>query len=485
MEAPPATVPKVPHLQQLRQRILVLGAELHTHSVTSYAWNDLPERLNVTDYDVVILNLTTFLDQQNLGITPERLPSWQQLARLLFSQNTEIICIGIPGIEASNSLYQSTTWWLPVTPDFEFTTGEAIEAIKPEFSYYFQHVRRWFFCATPKFKAHFLGLASYLRVIHPQANHLRVGMGALARTRLHQAIGFKLMFRVEEARPHPSPRLSPNGLGRNASGQPFVDSGLVIWLPPPTEITPEEAINLILQHRYRRSLNQTPPDWVNHYGLPQKQAIALKINQYQQAMRRLSQKLEKAQRKLEATSGYNRLLYEPRAEALALVVAYALRTLGAQVHPCKTSDCSIRFRDPQGREGLFVAQARPGALLLDDLRQLDRTVRDRLMHHSWQGKGVLIANTEFLKPPEQRHDPFSPNCIQAAQQFGYCLITTPQLFQALAYQQQGTFDQAVFWDMVFTTNGICPLPNPAPQLESADSQLAVDGAQIQYPSPNY
>ena len=39
------------------RRILVLGSSPHTRLVEAYKWDELPELLNVADYDVVILKI--------------------------------------------------------------------------------------------------------------------------------------------------------------------------------------------------------------------------------------------------------------------------------------------------------------------------------------------------------------------------------------------------------------------------------------------
>ncbi|HEY9621607.1 MAG TPA: hypothetical protein V6C78_14705, partial [Crinalium sp.] len=443
--------------KRLKKRILVLGSDVHTPGITAHHWSDLPPDINVADYDVVILNLVSFLSQQKeFGIRPERLPTWQQLARLLFSTETEIICIGIPA-EETNSLYQAATWWLPVMPHFVLNSGEAIRDVKAEFSYYFEHVRRWYFYATPQFKAHFLGLAHYLKLIHPKANNLQAGMGVLARNGLDQPIAFKLMFRagtIEQTRSLPSKSRS-----KPSNVSPLISSGAAIWLPPPTEISVDEAINLILRERYSLTTEQQAPDWAKAYSLPEQDSIQRRIADYQREIQRLSNELAVVEQQLLNASGFNRLLYEQHQDALALVVCNALRELGAQCHdPQHPYQDVIRFRDPGNREAVVLVRARFASLPLGDLRQLDQWVRDLLLHQEWRGKGLLIANTEASKPPSQRGEAFPSSCIRAAQHLGYSLVTTTQLFQAIATHQRQQLDRTQFWNMLFDTSGICPLP---------------------------
>jgi hypothetical protein len=87
-----------------------------------------------------------------------------------------------------------------------------------------------------------------------------------------------------------------------------------------------------------------------------------------------------------------------------------------------------------------------------------------MLNQNWRGKGILIANTHYTQPPEQRNEPFPSNCIRAAQQlFGYCLVTTTQLFQAIATHQRNELDSREFWNAIFEVNGVCPLPELSAQ----------------------
>lgn len=459
MQPPTLTLTQEDRIQRANDKsILVLGSGQHHPSVMGYLWSDLPPQLELGDYDVIILNLVSFLNQQGeFGIRPERLPTWQQLARFLFNAGSEIICIGLPEIDTSNNLYQSITWWLPVTPEFVVSSGQTIWDIKAEFAYYFNYVRRWFFYATPKFRPHFLGLANYLRVIHPRANNLQVGMGAIAHNRLKQALAFKLMFRatsVEHSRALPSAR------SRSVSGlYPVIDSGSVIWLPPPTEISSDEAVSLILRERYGISQESTPPAWAGSYQLPQQAALEAQILQHQQTVERLTQELQQAQQQLAAIASFNRLLYEQHHESLALTVCSALQELGGQIHsPLSGGKSAICLTSPAGQNGILLVRARSGALQPGDLRQLDHLMKELGVQRNGHGKGILIVNTDYDMPPDERDEPFPPNCIRAAQYLGYCLMTTTQLFQAIASHQQQQLDISMFWQLVFGAKGVCSLP---------------------------
>jgi hypothetical protein len=83
--------------QSRRKRYLVLGSAGHGAGVTSHRWDNLPNELNVADYDVVVVNFAAFEDEDLAeGFPVERLPPVESKTRLVFSPGAEVIAIGNP-----------------------------------------------------------------------------------------------------------------------------------------------------------------------------------------------------------------------------------------------------------------------------------------------------------------------------------------------------------------------------------------------------
>ena len=439
------------------RRILVLGSAPHTRLVRAYTWDDLPGDLNVADYDVVILNLVPFLDEQFARqMDLDMLPSWQQFARLLFSQDSEIITIGVPGLHIGTNPYRVIPWWLPAFPVFDFESGEEIRDIEPEFAYYIEHMRRWHFYATSEFRSASRDLSHYLHLVHPQANDIRLNIRPLAQTRFQQPIAFELRYlAVHVERPDYLFHERAEPLAVN----PIVESGRVIWLPPPTEISAYEAVDLILRERYGLCFEQAPPAWVETYRLPLQVPIEGEIAQYEDEMQRLTDELAAARERLQDATRFRRLLYGQGEDVLEPVVRDALQELGAQVQePQNRGREDGRLVDPTGHNGMLEIKGRTGSLRLSDVRQLDQWVRDVIANEGWHSKGILITNTYCGDPPPRRGTPFPDNCIRTAEQFGICLMTTSQLFRALCDHQRNELDVGAFWNTIFDTSGVCPLP---------------------------
>jgi hypothetical protein len=449
--------------QQGDRRILVLGSTPHSRLITAYTWDNLPQHLNVADYDVIILNLVPFTNEEFArNIDLDLLPSGLQFVRHLFSEGSEIIAIGVPDILVGNNPYVPVDWWLPINLRFISETGEEIRDIQPDFAFYFDHIRRWCFYADAEQWPRPIEDPGYLKSIHPRANLLIADKTDLAQTRFQRAIGMEVQFRAVHFR--------ERGVF-TSNEDPFdikelLTSGRAIWLPPPTEITAYEAINLILHERYGLQFERPAPAWLEQFKLPNQPPIEAEITRYEEEIERLESKSLEARQRLEEAARLQGILYEQGEDVLEPLVRDALRELEAVVDdpPPRKGREDGRLVDPAGRNGMLEVKGRTGTLRLTDVRQLNQWVQDALVEEDWNSKGILIANLNLEGQPGQRGEIFPSNCIGAAERASICLMTTTQLFNALCSHQRGELDLIGFWDTTFNTNGVCQLP----ELESPE-----------------
>ncbi len=83
------------------------------------------------------------------SVNADFIPDSNQFSRLIFSTGSEVIAIGSPNFVIGNDslgiLTRKFDWWLPVTVDVVYQTGETTQDVDQEFHYYFDLVRSWSF----------------------------------------------------------------------------------------------------------------------------------------------------------------------------------------------------------------------------------------------------------------------------------------------------------------------------------------------------
>jgi hypothetical protein len=436
---------------QTSKRILVLGSVGHSRRVTAHVWDNLPNDLNVADYDVVILNLMAYSSDNELAsrVISNTLPGASQFSRLLFSYGSEVVTIGSPSTIVARAEYDihEATWWLPIETPVHEEQGDQIRITDSSFAYYFDNLDRWkFFWTGKSFSRSEVAKHTYIHAVGLEAANIGVSLKSIAETRFHKPIGIKANLQLLDAH-----------------GDTVVVSSDIYWLPPTTRISHYEAVDLLLRERYGVSSEQTAPDWVSSYHLPRQHPIENEINEHEREIDRLEGQLVTARRRLTEETRFQQLLFE-RGEPLELIVRDALRELGAEVEEfTEQGKEDGRIASPFGdARGMLEIKGRTSSLKLGDVRQLDQWVRDAFFNEEWEGKGILIANMYSDTPLGQRGDPFPDNCVRLAKRSGYCLVKTSQVFRALLDHQREELDIEGFWETIFETDGVCPLPDLEP-----------------------
>jgi hypothetical protein len=450
------------------RRILVLGSEGHGREVHAWGWRALPENLNVADYDTVVLNFIPLEDDQTrTNVDLRRVPETEQFARLIFSQGSTVLAIGRLGIQFGQSgsdarfpgswTYKTTEWWLPVDVAIKNEGGEAIRSVADGWESWFDHVARfdWHFVQTPTPTREEWVLRAVLEAV-PRAHLVAGEWDHLAETRFGEPVGVRMrLFAVRQE----------TGSSRWGGDQieTVAESGNIYWLPSPTDISDHEGVDLVLREFLGVAASAPEPPWRESFRLPREKEALTRIEVRREELALASSALKEAEAIAAAEASFGRLLFEQGKEALEGVARDALAELGADVsEPVAQGIEDGRLTDPSGRPAMLEIKGRAGPIGLDDVRQLSGWMTNAIADEQWEGKGLLVANPRRSEPPHERKDHVAPNALAFAQRIGVAILLTTQIFEALRLHQLGEFDNEAFWNRVFTTSGLCDLPEPRP-----------------------
>jgi hypothetical protein len=436
----------------------VLGSSGYPKAVAAYAWDALPDDLNVSDYEVIVLDITALAteDFQDETASP-RLPERAQLGRAIFGGST-VIAIGEPWqvLTAHQGAYD----WLPVLPGYVREHGATVNVVADGLEGYFDGVRRTTHYYTKTIDVDEGAAARFLAEVDPQMSDLSVTLHPLAETRFGKPVAVSLSF------------LAWRGRERHSSDEPC-KSGPVFLVPPSTERSAHQAVAWWLT-TIGIAAEHEPPTWAASYVLPDELPMLKRGHELRRQLEETEDAIAELATRQANAGRWRALLYES-GDALEFVVRDALAALGAAVsEPAAAGGEDGRLTDPTGREAVLEIKGLGKGIKLDHVRQLHQWVADALAKDSLDAKGLLIANVWAGEPPGQRGELVAAATLGVAERWQQALLTTTQLFAALVADQQGTLDRAHFWSTLFECDGLVTLP---------DTIAAVGGDDHRSPDP--
>ena len=431
-------------------RVLVLGSIGHPRAVAAYEWHALPTALNVGDYDVVIMDLTRLAEEDYPPtVDQQNLPGWPQWVRAMFGQTT-IIAMGEPGLRLGTL---DAYYWLPYRPAHTWERGREVEPPDDEaIAGYFEAVGEWAYYWESQAGYHECDQGRFLAAVHPALETCELHAHRLAETRTRKALALQLTFRATMRD------------GRIPQGQVFQGdvpsrSQPVLLLPPATAWTPHEAATYWLR-QLGVAAEHEPPGWTQQFVLPNELPLLERAKELHAQLEECQQALADVAAEQAEAGRWRALLYES-GDALELIVRDALAALGATVTPPAVAGREDgRLTDPAGRAAVLEIKGLGKSIKLDHVRQLHQWVADVLAEDGVDAKGVLIANVWASRPPPERNEVIAAATLKLSERWGQCVLTTTQLFAALVADQQGQLEREAFWNAIFDSNGLPPLPEP-------------------------
>jgi len=425
------------------KRILVLGHRLETRAVESYPWYARPKDLNVTDFDILIVDLTPF-QGGGVGIAALDIPS-DQFRRFLIRPDARLFVIGSINPPTTGTLELGLTrLGSPVEIDMRVEIGEVLRNVDSKLEGYFKLLLpRW---SRYVERTEERSSSTFASLLFGGPAVLTHNIEALAETTFGRSIAFGLRFIA---------RRNPD------QGQ---ESGSLIWLPPPTEADSVESVMWLLRNLFQVCIEKPLPGWTDAFQLPGERETRDRIRQHEGGITAAKRAIEEEEQRLNDLLRFKRLLYE-QDDALETVVWAALRELGGKVtEPAVKGRDDGQLEDPSGRRATLEIKGRTGTLRLTDVRQLEQWRGEAEEESEKKGlgkvKGILIANLQCETSPEGRRDTVPPNCLELIARYGFSLLPTTQLFRALADHRSRLLNVDAFWKQLFETVGVTTFPEP-------------------------
>lgn len=250
-------------------------------------------------------------------------------------------------------------------------------------------------------------MSSFGSVINP----VKCDFMPLVKNRAGHAICASIYWGVQEL---------TNLYGRLQYGEKL-KSGAIHLLHPPTDISAEEGIEILIRKISGEPTKTPAPLWIRDFEVPGEAEMNAEIDKLQKKLADLHNQCDEA-------TEYKKLLFE-HGSALEGVVEKAFTLMKIEVRPgLAGKEDRLLFID--SKEVKVEVKGKEGSIALQDLRQLGHYLEDAALDGK-SVKGLFIGNHYRLEHPKKRPEAFPDNVIEYAEKRGICLITTIELFKAV------------------------------------------------------
>ncbi len=442
-------------LDSRQRRVLVIGAET-TRTVTTTGWLD--EWPNLTDFDVVIINLPS-LDRATLvrlsRLDKHRLVSMRDELFDLMMSKGEIYCIMAPFMAFGSYLYfadgsMEPEWsnfkWSPIGFSLTEIRGETVLVEgEVKFEDYLRQVAGWECYLNSTAGLNYL--EERLRRDQKLGQDEEVFWQSLplATNRYGKPLASSLCFGVRQREN-----------GSNKTKIRFISDCLHL-LPPSNKISLEQGIDLLIEEAKGIPAQTIAPDWSGLYHIPGEEQLEQKIGETEKRIKsaeREQKRLFQAYRKLQRGKS---LLFE-HGENLKRVTGEVLQRMGFSVRPHALA------------AGLLVVQTRRGKILLDTAGRsgpcqpgdLQLLLQHAVFAQEEDGriwKGILIFNHYRLEDPSQeRPAAFPAEVAVQAREMSLGLATADGLYAAYCMVLRGSMLREELEERLCCEAGIIHLP---------------------------
>lgn len=427
----------------LDKKILVIGSINHPLADKCVGWYSC-DSVYLGDYHLIIINLQSlyesYLEDQEFHKKLGKMRA--QINNIIFA-NTEVICITAPTInkgpyskDKNGSYYPLTSnyHWCPIYLNFVREFGESFEE-EPRKGY-FRFITKW----THYLDSWSLGLYEF-----QQKGRVDIDFSFLLKNLAKKPIAFKITFVEYDSLYAPGRPKDP------------IYSHQILFLPPPTEITVQKAIDFLLQ--IQKGIKESPlPEWANNISISGEDKLKKKISKVETLLKKCEAKLNEYKEKLEDLTKFKRLLTTDGKE-LENIVEESLKFLGIEVRPGPEGKEDKIIIDPDTNSEIPVeVTGKEKSIPENKLNQLIGRLADeeRIQKIKCKCQGVLIGNHYKDEPLDSnlqgRKKPFEPNVVEKAKISKICLLSTLELFKAVNAKLAGE-DVTDFIKSIFNQPG--------------------------------
>ena len=411
-------------------RILTKGGSIPGIQHEETEWK---ETANIKDYDIVILNLNSIIEKAGKLATPDsgipqsiEFPPIEDVVKLLGAGNElyiflpEMREINLLRVEDDDSSEKEVDLlsWLPFDIQTSEESGVSVDqdSVSDRWQWYFNKNFDW--------PMYISGASLKDDVLSAQTMFDYLEQYTIAQSIFEEDIASRIMV-TDMA--DLAAKFGDTEVERKYPGSIYI-------LPLKPGYTFDRAAAEMLSQIHDLSVEPSSvPDWAENKRLPRQVEIIEESHELKKEFERLTR--------------FNKLLYADGTE-LEKIVLEAFEELGLDTRPeiSGKRDGAVLFD-----EKVFVLETHgtENAIGVRKVDQLDRWVRDA--EEDFENRDVealLVANAYRRKQPEKRGQALVGDPKQDLEDYGYKLLTTPELYRFIQKKQQENLSKEKIEDIL-------------------------------------
>jgi len=230
-------------------------------------------------------------------------------------------------------------------------------------------------------------------------------------------------------------------LDRN--GKVLETTGRIIFLPPPTKINSEAAIEVIVNSLIGLELKEEEPDWSSKIHMPRVAEMNKLVSKENEVIQEAIKRIQKLELERVGIEKHKKLLWT-FDKSLEMAVKDAFIVLGfgeiREGRSKELEDLVIDFKaTTEFVHGVMEVKGREKRTSMADMNQCDKWVKQYRLNENKKVKGIFLPS-QFRRTEHQdstKRLRFEKNEIDFARDFNICVLPTNELFKAVVYILEG------------------------------------------------
>jgi len=243
-------------------------------------------------------------------------------------------------------------------------------------------------------------------------------------------------------------------------------SGAIFFLPPPTKVKAEVAIDSLIDF----FVGVTPeepiaPKWENEIDMPKLAELGSELSKKEKQVVLLNEEVKSLEGDIGNVTRFRRLLWT-NGKYLELIVRDAFIILGfpeiRKIRAENLEDWVIDFKHmTEFKHGVLEVKASEKRTSMADLTQCNKWVEDYLLENE-KVKGIFIPNQYRLtdvRTSSDKREEFAPNELEYAKKREICILSSHEIFSMVTrkMKDESTFTREAIEKKIVASNGLCCL----------------------------